>query len=304
MGLCGEWGLKWYGQAWKWTDHSVNGGGRVARLDRTAFMRSDEVRCGMRLFFSSLALSFCSGLCGAQTAVNDGQVLNQIRAKYDAPFQRNLEAFSCTVEFDWKQHFTEVVRLGDEGTDEEIANLIQPITTRVIVTRQNAVVSSGMTGDEERKLPHGGMAEGLLKHAVQYSLNNWLSASGTALLPPQGTSVHVEPSASGYKLGLRIQTFDVEMLFARDFALLSEGVKASPSDSRETNFHPGPQGFLLTSFRQGEDGDFRPGNKVVLTYTYQNVGGFQLPEQVAISRESHHENWHYKLSRCSVQTDK
>lgn len=267
-------------------------------------MGSYEVRCGMRLFFSALALSLCSAFCHAQTAVNDAPVLNQIRAKYDAPFERNLRSFSCAVEFDWKQHFTEVVRLGDEGTDEEIARFIQPISTRVTVSRLNTAVSSGMTEDEEHKLPHGGMAEGLLKHAVQYSLNNWLSASGTALLPPPGTSVDVEPSASGYKLGLRIQTFDVEMLFTRDLGLQSEGVKGSPSDTRETDFRPGPQGFLLTSFRQGEDGDFRPGNRVILTYTYQNVGGFQIPEQVAINRESHHENWHYRLTHCSVQTAK
>ncbi len=256
----------------------------------------------MRLFYSTLVLGLCPAFCSAQTAVNDGTVLNQIRAKYDAPFERNLQSFSCNVEFNWKQHFTEVVRLGDEGTDEEIAKLIQPITTRVIVTRRSATVSSGMTDDEERKLPHGGMAEGLLKHAVQYSLNNWLAASGIALLPPPGTPVHVEPSASGYMLGLKIQTFDVEMLFTRELGLQREGVKGSPSDSRETEFRPGPQGFLLTSFSQGEDGDYRPGKKVILTYTYQNVGGFQLPEQVAINRESHHENWHYKLTHCSVQT--
>lgn len=206
-------------------------------------MRSDAVRCGMKLFYSIVALSLCSASCCAQTAVNDATVLNQIRSKYDAPFGRNLQSFSCTVAFNWKQHLTEVVRLGDEGTDEEIAKFIQPITTRVTVTRQNAAVSSSMTEEEERKLPHGGMAEGLLKHAVQYSLNNWLAASGTALLPPSGTAVHVEPSASGYKLGFRIQTFDVEMLFTRDLGLQSEGVKGSPTDTRETDFRPGPRGF-------------------------------------------------------------
>ncbi len=52
--------------------------------------------------------------------------LKQARAKYDAPFGRNLQSFSCAVEFNWKQHFTEAVRLGDEGTDEEIAKVIQP----------------------------------------------------------------------------------------------------------------------------------------------------------------------------------
>ena len=258
----------------------------------------------MRFFYSASVFCLYTAFCHAQTAIDDATFLKHARAKYDAPFDRNLQSFNCAVEVNWKQHFTEAVRLGDEGTDAEIAKLIQPIRNRVTVTRQNAVVSAGMTEDEVNKLPHGGMAEGLLEHAVQFSLNNWLAASGSALFPPEGTPVHIEPSTSGYKLNLRIQTFDVEMLLTRDMSLQSESVKGSASDSRETVFGPGPQGFLLTSFKQGEDGDFRPGNRIILTYTYQNVGGFQLPEQVAINRESHHENWHYKLTDCTVQTAK
>jgi hypothetical protein len=251
-----------------------------------------------------LMFSLCVPSCHAQAVTDDAAFLKQARAKYDAPFERNLQSFSCAVEFNWKQHFTEVVRLGDEGTDEEIAKLIQPIRNRVTVTRQNATVSNGMTEDEVTKLPHGGMAEGLLEHSVQFSLNNWLAASGNALLPPEGTPVHIEPSTSGYKLNLKIQTFDVEMLFTGDMRLQSEAVRGSVADSRETDFGPGPQGFLLSSFKQGEDGNFKPGNRIILTYTYQNVGGFELPAQIAIDRESHHENWHYKLTDCTVQMTK
>ncbi len=258
----------------------------------------------MRFFSSMLAFSLCAVFCHAQTAVSDTTVLKQTRAKYDAPFERNLQSFSCAVEFNWKQHFNEAVRLGDEGTDEEIAKLIQPIRNRVTVTRQNAAVSSGMTDDEEKKLPHGGMAEGLLEHAVQFSLNSWLGASNNAMLPPEGTPVHVELFASGYKLEFKVQTFDVEMVFAHDMSLQSEAARGSASDRRETEFRPGPQGFLMTSYRLGEDGDFRPGNRIILTYTYQSAGGFQLPEQVSIDRESHHEVWHYKLSGCTVETTK
>ena len=258
----------------------------------------------MRFFYSALVFSLCATFCHAQAATDDATFLKQARAKYDVPFERNLQSFTCSVEFNWKQHFTEAVRLGDEGTDEEIAKLIQPIHTRVTVSRENAAVSSGMTDDEERQLPHGGMAEGLLEHAVRFSLNSWLVASNNTLLPSEGTPVHVESSASGYKLEFKIQTFDVEMALTRDMSLQSEGEKGSASDRRETDFRPGPHGFLLTSYRLGEDGDFRPGNRIILTYTYQNVGGFQLPEQVAINRESHHEGWHYKLSDCTAQTSK
>ena len=228
----------------------------------------------MRFFCLTLAFSLCVVFCQAQVTPGDATFLKQARAKYDAPFERNLQSFNCTVEFNWKQHFTEVVRLGDEGTDEEIAKFIQPIRNRVTVTRQNVAVSSGMTDEEVNKLPHGGMAEDLLEHAVQFSLNNWLGASNNAMLPPEGTPVHIEPSTSGYKLALKIQTFDVEMMLAHDMSLQSEAAKGSDSDRRETDFRPGPQGFLLASFRQGEDGDFRPGNQIALTYTYQNVADF------------------------------
>jgi hypothetical protein len=258
----------------------------------------------MRFFYATLVFGFCAAVCPAQTAINDATFLKQARAKYDAPFERNLESFSCAVAFNWKEHFKEAVRVGDEGTDEEIAKLIQPISTRVTVTRQNAAVTSGMSDDEERKLPHGGMAEGLLKHAVQFSLNSWLVASDNTMLPPEGTPVHVEPTTSGYKLEIKIQTIDLEMMFANDMSLQSEAAKGDTSDRRETDFRAGPQGFLLTSYRLGEDGDFRPGNRIILTYTYQSVGGFQIPEQVSINRESHHESWHYKLTGCTVQATK
>lgn len=258
----------------------------------------------MRFLYSCVAFCLFAVLCHAQAAPDDATFLKQARAKYDAPFERNLQSFNCAVEFSWKQHFTEAVRVGDEGTDEEIEKIFQPIRNRVTVTRQNAEVSAGMSEEEVNKLPHGGMAEGLLEHAVQFSLNNWLAAANNAILPPEGTPLHVEPSNADYKLELKIQNFDVEMMFTRDMSLVSEGAKRSASERRETDFRPGPQGFLMTSFRMGEDGDFKPGNRIILTYTYQSAGGFQLPEQVAINRESHREVWHYKLTDCRVQAAK
>jgi hypothetical protein len=103
------------------------------------------------------------------------------------------------------------------------------------------------------------------------------------------------------KLEFNVQTFNVEMIFAQDMSLQSEAAKGSASDRRETDFRPGPQGFLMTSYRLGEDGDFRSGNRILHTYAYQSVGEFQLPEQVSINRESHHEVWHYKLTGCTVK---
>ena len=67
---------------------------------------------------------------------------------------------------------------------------------------------------------------------------------------------------------------------------------------------PGQRGFLLTSWTMGEDGNSEQGLRLIFTYTYQTVDGMELPEHVAVIRESHHEVWRYMLSDCSVKTSK
>ena len=54
----------------------------------------------------------------------------------------------------------------------------------------------------------------------------------------------------------------------------------------------------------GEDGNFEPGSRLIYTYTCQTVDGVELPERVAVIRESHHEVWRYTLSGCIVKTTK
>jgi len=258
----------------------------------------------MRNFYLTLFFTVCASLCRAQALPDDAAYLAQARAKYDTPFARNLKSFDCAARFSWKEHWANATRVGDEGTDEEIEKLVQPIPNRVTVTSEDAIVSSGMTNEQEQKLPHGGMAEGLLKHAVRFSLRTWLVASNNALLPPPGTPVHFQASSSGYKMELKMNNFDVAMLLTRDMSLQSMAVKGSDSDRQEFEFGPGPQGFVLRAWTMGEDGDFKPGNRLVFTYTYQTVGGFQIPAQMTVNRESHREIWRYTLTDCKATTNK
>jgi hypothetical protein len=247
----------------------------------------------------------CAMLCHAQATKTDQVLLNDVREKYDAPFNRNLQSFDCAVDFSWKDHFKETVRVGDEGTDEELEKIFQPIRNRVTVTRQSVIVSAvGLTEGEIDKLPHGGMAEGLLEHAVQKSLQNWLAASTNAILPVPDTPVSFKRSKSGYNLDYKIQNSDVEMVLDPDMRLQRAGLKGDKSDHFEISFAPGPQGFLLKSWTMGEDGNWDLFHRLIFTYTYQTVDGVELPEHVAVIRESHHEVWHYSLSGCNVKTTK
>lgn len=258
----------------------------------------------MRNLCATVVLSFCAVVGQAQQAPSDMALLSKARAAYDAPLTRNLESFDCAIEFSWKQHFAESFRVGDEGTDEELETYFQPIRNRVTVSRDVVFVSSNLTDAAINKLPNGGMAEYLLKHAVQKALSTWRPAGMNTVLPQRGAPVHFETSASGYKLSFKESTLEVEMLLAPDMRLESATVKTPQPQRLETEFTPGPQGFLLTSWTTGEGGQFQPGNRLIFTYTYQTVRGFQLPELVSATRESHHEVWHIKLTNCTVKTGK
>lgn len=258
----------------------------------------------MQIYHVLSVFCSCTILCHAQMVKTDQVLLNEARAKYDAPFNRNLQSFDCAVDFSWKEHFIETTRLGDEGTDEELENIFQPIRNRVTVMRANVTVSSGLTDDQINKLPHGGMAESLLDHAVRKTLSTWSDAGTGMFLPNPNTPVSFNQSPSGYKLTFKFQTSNVEMLLTSDMRLQTTTVKGPQSTKFETSFSPGPQGFLLTRLIRDENGNSEPGNRLIYTFTYQTVDGVDLPEKVAVVRESHHEVWRYRLSDCSIKTSK
>jgi len=94
------------------------------------------------------------------------------------------------------------------------------------------------------------------------------------------------------------------MVLAPDMRLQSATLKGPQPAHLETSFAPGQQGFLLTSWTMGEDGNSERGHRLIFTYTYQSVNGVELPEHVVVIRESHHEVWRYRLSDCMVKTSK
>jgi len=89
----------------------------------------------MQMYRALIVFCCCAMLCHAQATKTDQALLNEAGEKYDAPFNRNLQSFDCAVDFSWKEHFAETTRVGDEGTDEELEKIFQPIPNRVTVTR-------------------------------------------------------------------------------------------------------------------------------------------------------------------------
>ena len=77
----------------------------------------------MQIYRPLIVFCFCAVLCHAQATKTDQMLLNEVREKYDAPFNRNLQSFDCAVDFSWKEHFTETTRVRDEGTDEELEKI-------------------------------------------------------------------------------------------------------------------------------------------------------------------------------------
>jgi hypothetical protein len=45
----------------------------------------------------------------AQSTTTDQSLLTKTRSLYDAPFTRGLISFDCAVNFDWKQHFVDLL---------------------------------------------------------------------------------------------------------------------------------------------------------------------------------------------------
>ena len=254
--------------------------------------------------FAATSLVLASACIHAQSSDAGATLLERARHAQDAPFTRGLQAFTCRVDFNWPQHFQEAPRVGDEGTDEQIRALIQPIKTRVTVSSRGAMPASNLTESDEHNLPNSGVAEGLLKHAVQFSLNQWLMAANDSLLPPPGTSATAGKGTNGIHLHFAMQATQAEALLTPDLRLQQIHAEDDDTDRIETRFAPGPNGFTLTSLAVGEDGRFASGNRIIVTYDYQTVSGFQLPADVVLNRESHHETWHYKLAGCSVVTSK
>lgn len=256
----------------------------------------------MRYLFSELVILFCLSVSAVSQSPNsDDQLMAKARAVYDAPFTRNLAAFDCAVQFDWKQHFAELLGTLPPAA-EPMAEKLQGINHRVNVDHTQAVVSSIPKQPDFSGAQYGTQLEQLEQvfiAMVSSGLNAWLPSSTNVILPVGKTQYAFEKLASGYKLTMNGEDVAGTLLLGPDLRVTS-GVMQLPQPMRFlTDFEVGPQGLVLASVKTGQTTDATAGGEATFAYTYQSVDGIQIPDMVTVTPATTGK-WHYRLTGCKV----
>jgi hypothetical protein len=235
----------------------------------------------------------------AQPAVSDDDaLLTRSRALYDAPFTRGLISFDCELNFDWRQHFVDVLGSLPAAATPTIERL-QQVHHRVIVDRSGAVVSAIPKAPALTAFAHAADLEQTFTTVASSGLNAWLPSSTNVLLPVGSTKSSWEKTDVGYKLTMKGPGLDAQLLLTDDLRLTG-GVTELPQSMRFTTvFTPGPDGFLLSSVTTGDTTDPSASKEATFAYTYQTLEGFQIPFHVTVTSASS-VTWHYALADCKA----
>jgi len=203
-------------------------------------------------------------------------MLSKTRGLYDAPLTRQLVSFDCSVQFDWKRHFISTL-----GTVPSAAlptvNRLQSLPHRVFVDRSGAVVSEIPKATDLSGTPHAPDLEAALQAMVSSGLNAWLPFATNVILPVKPTTFP----------DMRITSVMSESPQPQHFA---------------TEFTTGPNGYLLQSVKTGSGAEAQTSWDAIFAYRYQNIQGFQLPVEVAVTQPATGEKWEYSLDDCKVVT--
>lgn len=233
-----------------------------------------------------------------QSPTSDDLLMARTRAAYDAPFTRNLAAFDCLVQFDWKQHFAETLgKLPPAAVP--IADMLQSIKQRVKVDHTHATVASIPERPDFGAGERAAQLEQVFNAMVSNGLNAWLPSSTNVILPTGKTQYSFERLPSGYKVTMNGQDVAGTLLLSPDLRVTS-GVMQRPQSIRfSTDFESGPQGYVLASVTTGQTIDTSVGGEATFAYTYQSIDGEQIPDVVTVTPATT-PPWHYSLTDCKV----
>lgn len=227
-------------------------------------------------------------------------MLSKARGLYDAPLTRQLVSFNCSVQFDWRRHFINTL-----GTIPPAAlptvNRLQLVRHRVFVDRSGAVVSETPKATDLAGTPHAADIEAAFQAIVSSGLNTWLPFATNVILPVKPTTFTFQRSDTGFKVVMKGTNMSATLDLLPDLRI-TNGISELPQPQHfATEFTSGPNGYLLQSVKTGAGADPHTSWDAIFVYRYQNIQGFQLPIEVAVTNATG-EKWDYSLNNCKATT--
>jgi hypothetical protein len=240
--------------------------------------------------------SFCQSPKIANSPGEAEGLLAKTKALYDTPFRAGLINFSCAIDFDFehylKSNFGEAAR-----TDSPLAQLLKPMRYRIFVDHSGATISALPELPDFSRLPLAAQLEASNRALMQTGLNNWVPYAYGLVLPISPTSYQFEKTATGYNLSMDGQGITGKLILDHDLRLLSGIIDTSQHIEITTRFVSAPKGLVLAASSTDTD----HAGIARFTYTYQQVDGFQLPQQVGLTSEQNKMTLNYTLTDCKTQ---
>jgi hypothetical protein len=237
----------------------------------------------------------------SQSTESNDATLSKTRGLYDAPFTRQLMSFDCSVQFDWKRHFVNTL-----GTVPSAAlptvNRLQPLPHRVFVDRSGAVVSEIPRATDLSGTSHAPDLEAALQAMVSSGLNAWLPFATNVILPVKPTTFTFQPVDAGFKVVMKGANISATLNLLPDMRITSVMSELPQPQHFVTEFTTGPNGYLIQSVKTGSGAEAQTSWEAIFAYRYQNIQGFQLPVEVAVTQVATEEKWEYSLDDCKVVT--
>jgi hypothetical protein len=237
----------------------------------------------------------------SQSPDSSDAMLSKARGLYDAPFTRQLVSFDCSVQFDWKAHFVNTLGAVPSAAVPTV-NRLQLLPHRVFVDRSGAIVSEIPKATDLAGIPHAADLEAAFQAMVSSGLNAWLPFATNVILPVKPTTFTFQRLDTGFKVAMKGTNISATLNLLPDLRITNVISELPQPQHFATEFTSGPDGYLLKSVKTGSGADAQASWSNIFAYRYENIQGFQLPVEVAVTQLATGERWDYSLADCRATT--
>ena len=137
---------------------------------------------------------------------------------------------------------------------------------------------------------------------VSSGLDAWLPFATNVILPVRPTTFTLQPVDTGLKVVMKGANVSATLNLLPDMRIASVISELPQPQQFVTEFATGPNGYLLQSVKTGSGAEGQASWDAIFAYRYQNIQGFQLPAEVAVTQVATGEKWDYSLDDCKAMT--